>query len=475
MSDKAEAPKLEETAPIEAKHEITLGKKKLKYITHTGLMPLKNDQNEIEAEMFYTAYLLEGESDPAKRPLTFVFNGGPGSSSVWLHLGAIGPQRVKMHDEGWMPAPPYQLVTNDSTWLDRTDLVFIDPIGTGFSRAAKPDDNKKYWSLKGDIESIGTFIRLFLTRYARWASPLYMAGESYGTTRAAGIAGHLVDKGIAFNGLMLISTVLNFQTLNFDRGNSLPYALFLPTYSATAWYHGKLPKDLQEKPLRDVLDEVETWAENDYAIALMKGDKLSDKERGAVVRKLARYTGLSQKFVENSGLGVDIFLFCKELLRDEKRSVGRLDSRFQGIDASAASMTFDHDPSYSAIMPPYTAMMNDYVRRVLGYQTDREYNILSFDVFAGWEYERGKYPDTSEALRSAFAKNPFMRVLLAMGYYDLATPHFATLYTLNHMALDPKLRDNVQTATYEAGHMFYLEVGALAKLKADVGTFMEGE
>lgn len=464
--------KLEEVAPIETTHEITLNRKKLKYITHTGMMPLKDEKDTIEAEMFYTAYFLNGQTDPAKRPLTFVFNGGPGSSSVWLHLGALGPKRVLMHDEGWMPAPPFKLVPNESTWLDQTDLVFIDPIGTGFSRAANPDDNQKYWSIDGDIASIGTFIRLFLNRYSRWASPLFMAGESYGTTRAAGIAGDLVEKGIVFNGLMLISTVLNFQTLRRDDGNNLPDALFLPTFTATAWYHGKLAKDLQAKTLREVLDEVEAWAEGDYASVLMRGDKISDKERATVTRKLSRYTGLDASFIERGGLGVEIFTFCKQLLRDQKRTVGRLDSRFVGIDKNHHSGSFEHDPSHTAINAPYTAMINDYLRRDLGYQSDRVYEIISGEVFPKWQYARGKYPDTSEALRKSLSKNPYMQVLLAMGYYDLATPHFATLYTINHMGLDPSLRDNLHIETYEAGHMFYLEIGALAKLKADFVRFL---
>jgi carboxypeptidase C (cathepsin A) len=465
--------KLKEVAPIETTHEITLNRKKLKYTAHTGTMPLKDEKGTIEAEMFYTAYFLQGHNDPAKRPMTFVFNGGPGSSSVWLHIGALGPKRVLMHDEGWMPAPPFKLVPNESTWLDKTDLVFIDPVGTGFSRAAKPDDNQKYWSIDGDIASIGTFIRLFLNRYNRWASPLFMAGESYGTTRAAGIAGHLVEQGIVFNGLSLISTVLNFQTLRRHDGNNLPDALFLPTFTATAWYHGKLSKDLQEKPLRAVLDEVEAWAEGDYASILMRGDKISDKERSATIRKLSRYTGLSTSFIDNGGLGVDIFAFCKELLRDQKRTVGRLDSRFTGIDKNSTGAQFEHDPSHTAINAPYTAMINDYLRRELGYYSDRVYEIISNEVFPNWQYARGHYPDTSEALRKALSKNPYMQVLFCMGYYDLATPHFATLYTINHMSLDPSLRQNLHIETYEAGHMFYLEVGALAKLKADVVKFMD--
>lgn len=459
--------------PVETQHKLKIGRKTLDYTVTTGIMPLKNEKDEIEARVFFMAYTLNGSQSGAQRPLTFVFNGGPGSASVWLHLGALGPRRVKMQDEGWMPPPPYQLVDNDHTWLEFTDLVFIDPVGTGYSRAEKPELSKKFWNLEGDITSVGEVIRLYLTRYQRWSSPLFLAGESYGTTRAAGLAGYLVDKGVAFNGIMMVSTVVNFQTLDFDRGNDLPYWLYIPTYAATAWYHQKLPANLQNKPLSDVLAEAQEWAETDYNLALVKGDALSEKQRAATVKRLSAYTGLDASFVENSNLRIHIMRFCKELLRDQKRSVGRLDSRFKGIDALPVSEFFDFDPSYNAILPPYTAMMNHYARTELGYETDVEYEALSFKVNMGWEWERGKYPDTSEALRSAFAKNPFMKVFFAIGLYDLATPSLATKYSLNHMDIDASLRENISTAEYEAGHMLYLDVKSLAQLKTDVTGFVQ--
>ncbi|MBZ0315486.1 MAG: peptidase S10 [Anaerolineae bacterium] len=463
---------VEEKPPIVTSHSLNLGNTALDYTVTTGLMPLKDDKDETKAHIFYMAYVVPLPEHAAPRPLTFVFNGGPGSSSVWLHLGAVGPKRVKMEDEGWMPPPPYQLVDNPHTWLDLTDLVFIDPVGTGYSRPVKPDDGKNYWSVQGDLESVGEFIRLYLTRNSRWTSPLYLAGESYGTTRAAGLSGYLVDKGIAFNGLLLISTVANFQTLEFERGNDLPYVLFLPTYTATAWYHQKLPADLLARPLEDVLREVEAWAANEYAVALMQGNQLQGKKRAAVVKQLARYTGLEARHIEQSNLRIQIFRFCKELLRDQNRTVGRLDSRFKGMDALAVTEFPEFDPSMQAILPPYTAMLNQYMRTALRYETDVPYEILSFNVNRGWEWERGKYPDTSEALRSALAKNPYMRVFLGMGYYDLATPHFATQYTLSHLEIDPSIQPNLVWAGYPAGHMFYLDVPSLEKLKGDVRGFM---
>ncbi len=467
------APPRPEVPPIETAHSITLGGVKLDYHITTGMMPLRNAKDEIEARIFFVAYTLDKTKDDPKRPLTFVFNGGPGSASVWLHLGALGPKRVKMQDEGFMPPPPFQLVENDYTWLDKTDLVFIDPVGTGYSRAEKPELNKKFWKVKGDIESVGEFIRLYLVRYQRWTSPLFMAGESYGTTRAAGLAGYLVDKGIAFNGIILISTVMNFQTLEFDRGNDLPYSVYIPTYTATAWYHGKLAPELQSRPLRDVLDEALAWAESDYTVALMKGDRLADPERAAILQKLAAYTGLSLEYLDQTHLRPHIMRFCKELLRDQKRTVGRLDSRFKGMDALDVNEFPEFDPSLNSITPPYTAMFNQYARSELGYESDLEYHTLSFEVGTGWEWEPGKYVDTSEPLRSAFAKNPYLKIFVAMGYYDLATPFFATEYTLNHMDIDASLRGNIYRAEYEAGHMLYLDVKSLKKLKDDVSVFMQ--
>ena len=463
-----------EKPPVVTQHELTLGDKTLKYTVTTGMMPLKEvASGETEANIFFIAYTLAGVTETAKRPLVFAFNGGPGSASVWLHLGAIGPKRVKMQDEGWMPAPPYQLVDNEHTWLDVADVVFIDPVGTGYSRATKEEHNKKFWGVQGDIEAVGEFIRLYLTRYRRWSSPLFLAGESYGTTRSAGLAGHLINKGIAFNGIILISTVLNFQTDTFERGNDLPYALFLPTYTATAWYHHKLPPDLQSRDLRSVLDEVEAWAESDYMTALAKGDRLTKAERNTMIRQLARYTGLKRSYIDQTNLRIQIMRFCKELLRDEKYTVGRLDSRFKGRDALAVTEMFEFDPAMVAITPPYTATLNHYVRAELGYETDIEYETLSFKTNQAWEWERGKFPDTSEALRSALAKNPYLKVFIGRGYYDLATPHFAAQYTFSHMDINPELVSNLVTADYPAGHMFYLDLASLAKLKKDIVAFLE--
>ena len=468
---KTEPPEIKEEEPISTSHQLELADATGAYTATVGKMPLKDEKEKIVAQIFYTAYTLDSD-DRAARPLIFVFNGGPGSASIWLHMGGLGPKRVDMGAEGFMPPPPYKLIDNAHTWLDLGDLVFIDPVGTGYSRAVDPDDSKKYWGLEADLEAVGEFIRLYLSRNQRWTSPLFLAGESYGTTRAAGLAGHLIDRGIAFSGIILISTILNFQTTRFTKANDLPYTLFLPSFCASAYYHGALEAELQGREMRGLLHEVAEWAEGEYTVALAKGDRLSDEERQSVAERLARYTGLSTRFILGADLRINIMSFCKELLRDEKRALGRLDSRFVGIMASAEGTSFDFDPASYAILAPYTAVYNQYVRETLAYETDLNYEVMSRAVIENWKYQGGRFPDTSEGLRAAFAKNPFMRVLVAQGYYDLATPFQAAYYSLAHMGLDRALRDNVSIAEYEAGHMMYLHEPSLAKLKADAATFI---
>ncbi len=464
-----------EQPPVITHHEIKVGGKTLRYTATTGMMPLKNvDTGEVEAHIFYMAYTLDGQSSE-HRPLTFSFNGGPGSASVWLHLGAIGPKRVRMQPDGMMPPPPYQLIDNEYTWLDQTDLVFIDPVGTGYSRAVKRDQTRKFLGLRGDIESVGEFIRLYLGRYERWSSPLFLVGESYGTTRAAGLSGYLVEHGIAFNGIMLISSILNFQTTDNAPGNDLPFVLFLPTYSCAAWYHKKLAPEY-EQDFGKLRAEVEQWAAGPYADALAKGDRLTPQERQDVIDHLARYTGLSKTYIDESNLRIEESHFTKELLRDKKQTIGRLDSRFTGTSRSAIAETASFDPSMSAIRPPYTAMFNQYVRSELGYKSDLEYYILGggfrFDEW-DWGVQRGGFPDTAQSLKDAFDKNPFMKLFIGSGYFDLATPYFATQYTLNHMSLDQAQHAKVTLGYYGAGHMMYIQDSSLAELKKDVGTFMQ--
>jgi carboxypeptidase C (cathepsin A) len=459
-----------ETAPIVTHHEIHVGGRVLHYTATTGLMPISNSDNndEVEANIFFVAYTLDNPSP--NRPLMFSFNGGPGSASIWLHMGAIGPKRVKMLSDGSMPPPPFELVDNQQTWLDQTDLVFIDPVGTGYSRATKKELAKKFYGVKGDISSVGEFIRLYLSRYQRWTSPLFLVGESYGTTRAAGLSGYLIDKGVALSGVVLVSSVLNFQTLGFSSGNDLPYELYLPSYASTAWFHKKLPSDLQQKDLQSVLREAEEFASGPYASALGKGDSLSAQERQGIVDQLARFTGLDRSVIEENDLRIAQWTFCGELLRRDRKIVGRLDSRFIGPWAPGSQ----DDPTMAVIRPPFTSTFNNYVRADLGYKTDLEYNVLGGLPQWDWGSAGGGFPDTSDSLRDAFVKNPYMRLFVASGYYDLATPYFATQYTLSHMNLEPQQHQKITLGYYDAGHMMYLRSDSLDRLKQDVSGFLAG-
>jgi len=463
-----------EEPPVVTKREIKIGSRVLKYTVTTGMMPIKDRNSETEARIFYMAYTLDDVPNKTERPLMFSFNGGPGSSSVWLHLGALGPRRVKMLDDGALPPPPYKLVDNEHSWLEFTDLCFIDPVGTGYSRAAKPELAQKFFGLQGDIESVGEFIRMYLVRNERWTSPLFLVGESYGTTRASALSGYLFDKGIAFNGVLLVSVVMNFQTLRFADGNDLPLALILPSYTATAWYHKKLPTDLQQKPLKQVLTEVERWVENEYTVGLGKGDSLTQQERKTLIEQMSRYTGLSQDFIDKANLRVSLGFFNKELLRDERRTTGRLDSRFKGIDNDNISDNPESDPSMNAIRPTYTATFNQYVRSELGFKSDLEYFILGGGI-GQWNWNtNNNYADTSTSLKTAMGKNPYMKVFIASGYYDMATPYWATEYTIKKMNLDASIRKNFSFGYYEAGHMMYIDIRELANLKKDVSKFIQG-
>ncbi len=474
---------------VTTRHTITIGGQAIPYTVTTGTIVLKEESEkkgeragEAEGEkpkasVFFIAYTRDDTDDPARRPVTFSFNGGPGSSSVWLHLGVLGPRRVHMGDVDHLLPPPYRLVDNEHSLLDVTDLVFIDPVSTGYSRPVVGEKAREFHGFKRDIESVGEFIRVYATRYQRWTSPKFLIGESYGTTRAAGLSGHLQERlGMYLNGLMLVSCILNFQTAHFGPGNDLPDVLFLPTYTATAWYHRRLPADLQSRSLADVLREAEAFALTEYAAALMQGAALSAEARQAIAARLARYTGLTPEYIERTNLRVEIFRFTKELLRDERRTVGRLDSRFRGIDRDAAGEQFEHDPSLTGILGPYTATFNDYVRRELKFETDLPYEILHPNLWQTWSYaeHENQFVNVAETLRKAMTANPYLKVFVGNGYYDLATPYFATEYTFNHLELDESLLGNLSLAYYEAGHMMYIHAPSLAKLKADLAAFLAG-
>lgn len=466
---------------VESKHSIVIAGQEIRYTVTTGTIVLKEETPEREknyegekpkAQFFFVAYTRDDVEDKSKRPLTFSFNGGPGSSSVWLHLGLLGPRRVAMTFEGDLPQPPYKLVDNDFSLLDQTDLVFIDPVSTGYSRPVEGEKARQFHGFKKDIESVGDFIRLYTTRYKRWLSPKFLVGESYGTTRAAGLAEYLQERhGMYLNGIMLVSTVLDFGSIDLTPGNELPYILFLPAYAATAWYHRKLRL---RRPLEKLLAEVEKFAMTDYALALMQGSALPRREHTRIARLLARYTGLSQQFIERANLRVGEFRFFKELLRDEGRTTGRLDSRFTGLDKDNAGEFFEYDPSFTNIMGPYTAALYDYVRSELNFEADLPYEIINGKVWPwGYEEQQNQHVYVAESLRKAMTINPYLKVFVANGYYDLATPYFATEYVFNHLGLHESLQKNIRMCYYEAGHMMYIHMPALEAMKTDLAAFLK--
>ena len=466
----------------QTQHSVSINGQEISYTVTAGTIILKEESKRDEksegekakASVFFIAYTKDNVDDISQRPLTFSFNGGPGSSSVWLHMGVLGPRRIHTDDTGNLPQPPFRLINNDYSLLDQTDLVFIDPVTTGYSRPAPGEKAKEFHNFQKDIESMAEFIRIYTSRTLRWLSPKFLIGESYGTTRAAGLSGELQQKhGMYLNGIMLISTILNFQTARFTLGNDLPYVLFLPTYTATAWYHGRLDDDLQQD-LQQTLAEVEAFALNEYTLALMQGDALSQEARQMIVQALARYTGLTEAYIERTNLRLNIHRFTKELRRDEGLTVGRLDSRFTARDRDDAGEYFEFDPSYAVIQGPYTAAFNDYVRRHLQYESDLPYNILTGEVWPwGYETHQNEFVNVAETLRQAMNINPHLKVLVANGYYDLATPYFATQYTFNHLGIDHSLRDNITMTYYEAGHMMYVHVPSLAQLKGDLAAFVQ--
>jgi carboxypeptidase C (cathepsin A) len=458
---------------VETKHKVIIGGKEIGYTAKAGTLLLRDAEDKPTASVFYIAYTADDAGDLAKRPVTFSFNGGPGSSSVWLHMGLLGPRRVVLEEDGSPLPPPYKLQDNEHSLLDETDLVFIDPVSTGYSRAVKPEDAKKFHGVREDIASVAEFIRLYVTRNKRWPSPKFIIGESYGTTRAAGLSGELGGRHRMYvNGIMLVSTVLNFQTLRFAEGNDLPYVLYLPSYTATAWYHKKLPPELQKLKLEEVLAKVETFAATEYNTALLRGAGLPPDERKKTVRELARFTGLAETYVDRAELRIPLNRFAKELLADENQVIGRFDSRYKGFVRDRVTVSMEYDPSGEGVFAAFTAAFNDYVRSELKYETDLTYEILTGAV-QPWNWgESNTYLNVAETLANSLTRNPFLKIHVSEGYYDLATPYFATRYTLNHLGTDPALAKNITIDAYTAGHMMYVNRPDLQKQKTDLARFL---
>jgi len=458
--------------PVRVTNTVTIAGQRVTYVAETGMLPVLKIDGVSRASIFYIAYTRLGVTNAAARPVTFCFNGGPGSASVWLHLGALGPRRAKMNEDGSQPAPPFQLVDNEYSILDSSDLVFIDPVATGFSRAAKEEKPEQFFGIDGDLDSVGEFIRLWTTRHERWLSPKFLCGESYGVFRAAGLAEHLAASyGLYLNGLILVSGVLDFATIYDVPGNDLPYPLILPAYTAAAHFHKKLPPDL-ENDLDKALAESRDFAKGEYTTALQQGASLPDDEKQKIIVELSRLTGLTSDVIKDNNLRIDEGTFRKQLLHDEGLILGAYDSRQTGRDGDPASPNPDYDPSSVAVMGPFSAAMNSYARTELKFEDDLPYALLA--GVQPWNYDtRNGYANTAEKLASVMNQEPYLKILVLGGRCDLVCPIDTVRYSLGHMSLAPEQRKNIIYAEYDAGHMMYINLPDLKKLQADVEKFLQ--
>ncbi len=457
--------------PVVTHHTTTIRGEAVRYTAEAGTLPIR-ENGKVMARMFYVAYTRDGVPDGTPRPLVFSFNGGPGTASVWMHMGYTGPRRVRYDEEGFALRPPVGLEDNPHSILDVADIVYIDPVATGFSRMVEGEEEHKYHATLTDIQSVAELIRLYIVRKNRWDSPKFVIGESYGTTRASGLAGHLADAHqIYLNGVILVS----MTGLNVEAGPEVSFATSLPQFAATAWYHRQLPADLQSRPLREFLDEVEAFALGGYLQALVRGDRLPDADRDRIAGQVARYTGLDAEYVLSTNLRLDSSRFWKELLRDQRLTVGRLDSRYLGVDRDAAGETPEYDPAMADWDGPFGNAVNRYLREELGYNPDLSYNI--WGPVRPWNSDDGT--NVGEMLRSAMQANPYMKVLIQGGYFDAATDYFSAVYTISHIQPGGEFRDRFRFAWYESGHMMYLRQEDLARSNQDLREFiawcLEGE
>ncbi len=450
--------------PVVTQHTARIDGQAVSYKAEAGWLPIRED-GKLMAKMFYVAYTRDGVQDLSARPLVFSFNGGPGTASVWMHMGYTGPRRVVYDDDGFALRPPGTLEDNPHSILDMADIVYIDPVATGFSRMVEGEELHKYHGTLSDIQSVAEFIRLYILRKDRWMSPKFLIGESYGTTRASGLAGYLSNSHrIYLNGVILVS----MTNLDVEAGPDVGYATSLPQRAATAWYHHQLGDDLQARPIRDFLSEVEAFAMGDYLQALVQGDRLGEAERSAMARRVARYTGLSAEFVLSANLRVDSRRFWKELLRDQRLTVGRLDSRYLGIDRDAAGEGPEYDPAMSDWNGPFSDAVNRYLREELRYNPDLEYNV--WGNVRPWT--RDESANVGDMLRRAMRDNPYLKVMVQGGYYDAATDYFTAVYTMSHLQPGGEFRDRFRFSWYESGHMMYLRKPDLANANNDLRDFI---
>ena len=442
--------------------------KSMSFTVETGYLSWRDDNLDQKANIFFVAYIKDGETEE-KRPISFAFNGGPGSSSLWLHIGCLGPKRIVIDETGNAPAPPYQLTNNESSWLDLTDIVFIDPVGTGFSRPVKGEKEAQFYGYKNDIATVGEFIRLYLNKQKRWASPKYVIGESYGTTRAAGLSKYLIDEhGIYLNGISLISSALDFETLREYGDNDKAFLCYLPSMTATSFYHKKLNSELQ-KDLPTTLKKVESFIYNNYVNALIKCNLISNKERNLIADSLHFYTGLSKDYILKNNLRIPSWRYRKALFQDTSVSIGRFDSRLTIAETDPVDDDCAYDASFTKIRAAFSTCINYYLRSDLKYTNDLPYTIIG--NVSPWEYSNGKYLNVIPDLSEAMIQNPDMKVWLASGYFDLATPYFGTELAVNHANIPIALQKNFYKTYYNAGHMMYLYKPCLEKLKKDALLF----
>ncbi len=457
------------------RHVVTINGKNVPYKATAGYLKLYDEQRKLKSRIFHIAYEREDTHDKKKRPVTFAFNGGPGASSAWVHFGAMGPKRIKMTDEGFIHPPPYEYTDNEYSWLEFTDLVFIDPVGTGYSSPHGEEELGQFCGVEEDVKWIADFIRHYINKHDRWLSPKYIAGESYGTYRAAALVSKLQSSfAMDFNGIIFISSALHYLTFAFGAGNDLPYLLFLPGYTATAWYHNKLEPELQ-KDLRKTLAEVEHWVFNKYSAALFKGDALTKEEREEIIDDLARYTALPKEYIDDCNLRIASSQFRKKLLRKEKMALGVYDARLKAYDLDPVGESVVTDASMYNIFGSCVATLNEYLKKELKYENELLYKPLSRDVSKVWNWGSGidsmGYINVTEKTTEAMNYNRFLNVFFAHGYYDLCTPYFIAQYNMNHMGLPEELRSNVQIELYEAGHMMYVNKKSRKKLFDDLNAF----
>ncbi len=475
---KDEKPK--EEKPKEKSGHAMIGGADVKYLAQTGTLPVLKDDGSPRASVFYIYYAATGEDgerlaekDPGSRPITFFFNGGPGAAAVWLHLGGLGPRKVQMPADGLSLPPGARISDNPHSILDVSDLVFVDPVATGLSRAAKGEKPEQFFGVDEDIEACGEFVRLFTTREQRWLSPKHLCGESYGVMRVGGLVEYLQERhGMYFDGLMLMSGLLNFQTLGASLGNDLPYVVFLSSFTATAHYHGKLAPELQAD-LDRASAESRAFAFGEYATALLQGAALPAAERRRIAEKVARFTGLAVEQIEDHNLRIDPSFFREMLLRKEGKILGRFDARVTAEDGDRSAQEPEFDPSFSNIVGPFSASVNAYLRAELGFESDLPYKVLA-PVKWRWEAFAGRYASVEPRLAGALKTNPRLRVIVLTGLRDLAVPEDSMRFSIDHLALPESIRANVTWARYESGHMMYLFDKDAEKLRKDLVAFIQG-